>query len=248
EWFKSIGYLPANDIKIIYPGNGVQKIPMVYDAVEFLKDPVVKVDNLLIEEGRLKFSGYGFKPGVSIPYAQNSRHILKLTPETGPVLTFDLVSGELDSNLNVLGTGKLIYAGATFKTDTEILLLSAGKYKVSIQSEINTLSPPVGFEQTVKIEGVLPPVDNYLGRSYHFEKNASNELFLIIEDVELIIIKGDVNDDKLVDILDLVILSRHLAELQTLAGKNLLAADVNSDGFVDILDLVKISRILAELE
>jgi beta-N-acetylglucosaminidase len=248
EWFKSIGYLPANDIKIIYPGNGIQKIPMVYDATEFAKDPVLKVENLLIEDGRLKFSGYGFKPGVSVPYTQNARFKLKLTPETGPVLTFDLVSGELDNNLNVFGVGKLIYSGATFKTDTEILLLSAGRYKVSIQSDINTLVNPVGFEQTVKIEGLLPSVNNYLGRSYHFEKNTSNELFLIIEDVELIIMKGDVNDDKLVDILDLVILSRHLAELQTLSGKNLLAADVNSDGFVDILDLVKISRILAELE
>jgi hypothetical protein len=248
EWYKSIGYLPANDIQIIYPGNGVSKIPMVFDANEFTKDPVLKVENLLLDEGKFSFSGYGFKPGVSVPYVSNGKYQLRLTPETGSVLTYDLTSGLVNTDLNLFGQNKLVYQGATFATDIDVLTISAGKYKLSILAEFNTLNNPIGFEKVINFDGLLPPVSNHLGRSYHFEKNASNELFIVITDVEIVIIKGDVNDDTFVDILDLVILSRHLAELQTLSGKVLLAADVNGDGFVDILDLVKISRILAELE
>jgi hypothetical protein len=53
EWFKSIGYLPASNVQIIYPGNGISKIPMVYDAEEFKKDPIVKIENLTVNEGNV---------------------------------------------------------------------------------------------------------------------------------------------------------------------------------------------------
>ena len=112
----------------------------------------------------------------------------------------------------------------------------------------STLIQPVGFERPIVFTDILPSLSNHLGRSYNLEKNENNELFLVVVDVEIVIIKGDVNDDKLVDILDLVLVSRFLAELHTLSGNALLAADYNSDGVVDILDLVRISRKLAELE
>jgi beta-N-acetylglucosaminidase len=248
EWFKGIGYLPAKDIQMIYPGNGISKIPMVYDAAEFTKDPIVKIENLVLNEGKLKFYGYGIKPGVSVPYTQNASYKIVLTPETGTALTFDLPSGQLNPELNSLGLNKLVYSGATFVADLDAKALSAGRYKLTIKSDFNTLIQPVSFVKSIAFESILPPLSNHLGRSYNIEKNASNELFLVVVDVEIIITKGDVNDDKFIDILDLVILSRHLAELQTLQGNALLAADVNSDGFVDILDLVKVSRILAGLE
>ena len=248
EWFKSIGYLPANDIQMIYSGNGISKIPMVYDAEEFKKDPIVKIENLELNEGKLKFSGYGIKPGVSVPHTQNSSYGIILTPEVGTALKYDLLPGQLNPDLNSLGFNKLVYSGATFSADFDAKILSAGKYKLTIKADINTLTQPLSFEKTVVFESSLPSLSNHLGRSYHIEKNSNNELFLVVVDVEIIITKGDVNDDLLVDILDLVIMSRHLAELQILEGKALLAADVNSDGFVDILDLVKVSRILAELE
>ena len=115
-------------------------------------------------------------------------------------------------------------------------------------ASFNVLRDPVFFTESIKTESVLPAISNFEGRSYELKLDANGILTLVVEDVELVVLKGDVNGDKLIDILDLVILSRYLAELQTLEGKSLLAADVNSDGFIDILDLVKISRILAELE
>ena len=248
EWFKGIGYLPANDIQMIYTGNGTSKIPMVYDAAEFAKDSIVKIENLVLNEGKLTFNGYGIKPGVSVPYTQNALYKLFLTPETGTALSYDLPAGQLNPDLNTLGLNKLVYSGATFVTDLDAKLLSAGRYKLTIKADFNTLIQPVSFEKAIVFEDILPPISNHLGRSYNIEKNANNELILVVVDVEIIIIKGDVNDDKLVDILDLVILGRHLAEFQVLSGNSLLAADINSDGFVDILDLVIVGRILAGLE
>ena len=57
---------------------------------------------------------------------------------------------------------------------------------------------------------------------------------------------GDVNCNGKVTITDLVILSRHLAELEPLKCPG--NADMNRDGVVDILDLVKLQRHLAGLE
>ena len=59
-------------------------------------------------------------------------------------------------------------------------------------------------------------------------------------------IKGDVNCDRKVTVTDLVILSRHLAELDTMKCPG--NADMNGDFKVDVLDLVKLQRILAGLE
>lgn len=56
---------------------------------------------------------------------------------------------------------------------------------------------------------------------------------------------GDVNSDDDVDITDLVILRRHLAEIDSLTGKNLLAADLNHDDSVDITDLIILRKFLA---
>jgi len=57
---------------------------------------------------------------------------------------------------------------------------------------------------------------------------------------------GDVNCNGRVSITDLVILSRYLAEMETMMC--LGNADMNDDGVIDILDLVKLQRHLAGLE
>lgn len=63
-----------------------------------------------------------------------------------------------------------------------------------------------------------------------------------------VILKGDINGDGFIDILDLVLISRYLADLEQFTNTQRLAADVNNDGIIDILDIVRISRILAGLE
>ncbi len=56
---------------------------------------------------------------------------------------------------------------------------------------------------------------------------------------------GDINNDGKVTTTDLVILSRHLAELIELDETQLKYADMNADGIIDGLDLALLRRKLA---
>jgi len=56
---------------------------------------------------------------------------------------------------------------------------------------------------------------------------------------------GDINDDGVVNILDLINLAQKLAGIIELTEYGKAAADVNHDGAVDILDLIKLAQHLA---
>ena len=57
---------------------------------------------------------------------------------------------------------------------------------------------------------------------------------------------GDVNHDKIVDILDVVCIQRYLVELHA-EGFDLQAADIDGDGYISIIDATRIQRYLAGL-
>lgn len=58
------------------------------------------------------------------------------------------------------------------------------------------------------------------------------------------VIYGDPAGDGTIDILDLLIVQKHLVKAKTLSGEYFTAADVNHDGKVDILDLLLIQKYL----
>lgn len=60
--------------------------------------------------------------------------------------------------------------------------------------------------------------------------------------------KGDINQDKLININDLILLRKHLAGIKYLQGKELQIADINGDKIVNINDLVKLKKYLAGIE
>ena len=59
---------------------------------------------------------------------------------------------------------------------------------------------------------------------------------------------GDVSGSGEVDLLSLLMIRRHLLEIELLQGPQLLAADVNLDGEVDLVDLLLVRRYLLELQ
>ena len=62
------------------------------------------------------------------------------------------------------------------------------------------------------------------------------------------VLKGDINLDGEVDMLDLVALARHVGEVEFITSDQALAsADVNEDGEVDMLDLVKHAQYIGEI-
>ena len=59
---------------------------------------------------------------------------------------------------------------------------------------------------------------------------------------------GDANGDGSIDINDVTVLQRYVAELENLDGIRFLAADINCDEDVDISDATEIQSYLAEFE
>ena len=57
---------------------------------------------------------------------------------------------------------------------------------------------------------------------------------------------GDINDDKKIDITDLLLLKRHIVsgnkKAWKLTDKKLVTADINKDGKIDVTDLLLLKR------
>lgn len=54
--------------------------------------------------------------------------------------------------------------------------------------------------------------------------------------------RGDVNGDGTVTILDVTLIQRHLLGIETLSGSSLTAADVDGNGSIDVADVITIQR------
>ena len=81
--------------------------------------------------------------------------------------------------------------------------------------------------------------------SYGYEYAKAQNIPYVLLDNDLL---GDANGDGIVNINDVTLIQRYLAELETLEGIYLHAADVNQDGTVDIADATVIQMYLAEYE
>ena len=84
----------------------------------------------------------------------------------------------------------------------------------------------------------------YYGSYAHTYAIENSIDYMLLDNVKL----GDASGDGSVNINDVTMIQRHLAELETLDGIYLHAADANQDGTVDIADATVIQMYLAEYE
>ena len=80
------------------------------------------------------------------------------------------------------------------------------------------------------------------------DTGVSTTFTVTVTDPDLIIHPGDVNDDGVINIIDLVRLKKYLAGMITLTGRASTAANLQEDQMIDSLDLIKLCRILLGIE
>lgn len=76
------------------------------------------------------------------------------------------------------------------------------------------------------------------------------EMFTIAYDLEekLLLVYGDINADKNVNVKDATIIQKYAAKIFNLRENELLCADVNSDGKVNVKDATAIQKYIAKIE
>ena len=80
------------------------------------------------------------------------------------------------------------------------------------------------------------------------DSGVSATFTVTVTDPDFIIYPGDVNDDGVINVIDLVRLKKYLAGMITLTGRASTAANLQEDQFIDSLDLIKLCRVLLGIE
>jgi hypothetical protein len=79
-------------------------------------------------------------------------------------------------------------------------------------------------------------------------RDGNGILTLVVEDVELVVLKGDVNGDGKVTVTDLVMLHMTLSGIETFTEFVNRNADMNSDGKISITDMVMLHLLISGIE
>lgn len=249
EWHKGNVYLSETSIKIIYPGNGVEKIPMVYNSNEFDKGPMTGIYSIELINGTINLDGYGFNQGLSVPYTNNVIYKVSLRDESENELMIGLDGGSSNNQLTTdFGQNRFNYDGAVFNGNIDLKNLPEGIYTVELIMEFDLLSKNIIVRKAFEFDGILPTSQNFQGRSYIITRNDDNKLVLEVKNYEINFLVGDVSENDLITVTDLVMLRRYLAGSVVLQYRGMLAADINKDGRITTTDLVLLRRLLAEME
>ena len=68
----------------------------------------------------------------------------------------------------------------------------------------------------------------------------------IMAAIDYFALSGDVNDDAILDVLDLVIIVDYILGIEIPTEEQLITADINNDGILDVIDLVQLVVIIIE--
>lgn len=69
----------------------------------------------------------------------------------------------------------------------------------------------------------------------------------IVHDEATIIIRGDINEDGLVNVIDKSLLSEHILRLNNIEGYRTYAADIDSNDSINVVDKSKLSEYILRL-
>ena len=145
------------------------------------------------------------------------------TPTTPTTPTIPTISNEIYKTANGYLTGVSV--------DTTVDVLKAN------------LNVSGGSIEVLKPDG--QPADGKVGTGFTVRiLNNLGDLYTAFN----VVIKGDINGDGRISIVDLARVQRHLLEIDILQGAYAQAADINGDGRLSIVDLARVQRHLLDIE
>ena len=161
-------------------------------------------------------------------------------------VTVTLINGETTQNIdisheflkfNLLGYGSL---------DNNKYTFGFGDGKVTALWNYQEYTLPVLTQDNLYFKGWYkdPEFKEFFGNNITFTPKKNITLYAKFEEARV----GDINNDKEIDITDLVILGRYLVGLEEIDDNLLGLADINKDSEIDITDLVILGRYLVGLE
>ena len=250
------------------------QVKAVIGVVVSVKVDAINVDTTsvtLTSPTQVKAIATSFIPATTtnkeVIYISKNSSIAKVSPEgvISPVSNgrtlinvYSKENPSLSRTINVTVAYGLIGISAS---PNKITLTQFVPYRMSLLiNPINALSQSVSYTSsnttvaTVNSLGDIKPLTNGKTTITATAGPGITTTFEVTVDVgaqeapDPDVLLGDVNGDGVIDILDLVMLSRVLAGLDSTNASGRLASDLNGDGVIDILDLVLLSRRLAGLE
>lgn len=198
------------------------------------------------------YEGTAIKPKITIKKGEYT-----LNEENDYIISY--------SNNNAIGKGKITITGKgnfkgiynqTFdiveklKVNINIGLITANKYIEKITTEITVKQVIDSIQSNGNIEiyntkGEKVSEDKYFGTGMKIIAKLGDQILEYTA-----IVKGDLNGDGQITIIDLLKLSRFIANLdRNISEESLIASDIVEDGkYASISDLLRISRVLANIE
>jgi len=127
----------------------------------------------------------------------------------------------------------------------EAAVVSAHKGEWADLSNISYTIPENAYKTTIRIETKEGNTDFYIDNAYVAKAGVRSYMSkLIEEESDLECEKGDINEDGIVDIFDIIPLRRLIIDLTSGNGSYLHRADFNNDGSVNVADLVSLQRFI----
>ena len=182
-------------------------------------------------------------PGETVEINLNLRNNPGIT-----ALSIDISYSEQDVEL--IG----VEDGGLFEDSISTGSLNASPLKLSWYATDSQNKTASGTLATVKFKIRENAVSSRVIISYNpenvFDNTLQNQMFdvkhgwILFGDAKI----GDTHPDNTVSIRDVTAIQRHIAELETLSGEQLVLADANGDNEINIADATHLQMFLAEYE
>ncbi len=223
-----VGVVRIDDFSYDFFEDGTATIYKYYGSHSSLTIPDKILSNTIISVGNGAFKGAPFEE-VAIPST------VTRIDENGFLSCYKMVDVVIPDSVTYIGAG-------AFSGCIKLLSVTIPESVTEISERAFGYTAPDANGEYSKIEGfVIYGYENSAAQEY---ANDNGFDFVALKSEQM---KGDVDDDSVLSIMDVTSIQRHIARLKIFDESLFEIADYTSDGKIDIMDATAIQRRIAGL-